>query len=406
MPKKQRHPKPHPAVHKHSVKWQLITGIAFVLGGLGCTAFLEHNNLLAWPQRALLDSMPATLTTSPSDKVVIVTIDDQDYDQLFGSTSPLKQETVLEVIHDLQDFHPRVIGVDLVTNRWKPELVKVTQDRIVWARLFTPDPSGPLRIAELDKVLGTDGSNVCYGLTAMQADSDLRVRQYPAEYRQVTGSQVVAFPSFPMVVHELMSDRGCPKEGKPQTEDARTEANWDENRLLISYRGPGHEIRKVTVGALIDTHKLKVPEPGPQPPPVIQMQNLLGNRIVLLGGTYKDGRDFYATPVGMIAGVEILGQAILTANSGAVKEAGSRLTWFDLSVGLSLVLLGLRWPKLAAGINVALLLLLIPISGLLYRSFSLFLDAIPVQIGVLLHSTMHPALEGQLERMEKRMTGK
>ncbi len=66
-------------------------------------------------------------------------------------------------------------------------------------------------------------------------------------------------------------------------------------------------------------------------------------------------------------------------------------------------MLSVRYPKLAVGINVSLLLLLIPISGWLFRSFAFFLDAIPVQLGVLLHSTLHPVLEGQIEKREERL---
>ncbi len=138
-------------------------------------------------------------------------------------------------------------------------------------------------------------------------------------------------------------------------------------------------------------------------PAVQQMRTLLAGRIVLLGGTYKAGRDSYATPVGMVAGVEILGQAVLTALEGPIHEAGRDLIWFDISLGLALVVLSLRYPRLAAAINIALLLLLIPISGWLFRSFAFFLDAIPVQIGVLLHSTLHPVLESKMESRERRL---
>ena len=394
MPKKHGH---HAAKH---LKFQLITGVFFVLAGIGVTLLLERGNLLAWPQRALLDAMPDTLTSTPSHDVIIVTINDEDYARLFQRKSPLDPASVAAIIGDIQKFAPRVIGVDLDTEDWKPADAKdipTAPARLVWARLFTADPAYPLRITDLGKVHGGDGSGICYGLTAMQADSDLRVRQYPSEYLQARGKEFLAYPSFPVVVLKMDTDGACPKEYTPTEVELRTEDNWNEHRLLIRYRGDGHEIRKIPAGAVIDTQELPADSPAFQ-----QMKTLLGGRIVLLGGTYQAGRDSYPTPVGMVAGVEILAQAILTAKEGPVKEAGSGLIWFDLALGLSLVLLGLKFPRTAFCLNVGFFVLLIPISGWLFRSFAFFLDAVPVQIGVLLHSTMHPALEKQLERLEER----
>ncbi len=316
----------HQKKHAHSAKWHLITGALFVLAGVGATRFLESTNLLAWPQRALLDSMPATLTSTPSHALLIVTITDDDYAERFHRRSPLDPRQVSEIIGGIQFFSPKVIGVDLDTEDWNPEdaaRVSPSPGRLLWARLFTADPAGPLRIAELDKVLGSEGANVCYGLTAMQADSDLLVRQYPGEYRMARGSQTVAYPSFPIVVQHLVTDGSCPKESQPQSEGARTEANWDENRLLIRYRGAGHEIRRIPAGALMDTVQLA--RENLEHPAVQLMRNLIAGQIVLLGGTYRAGRDTYPTPVGMVAGVEILGQAVLTASEGpfAKRAAGS-----------------------------------------------------------------------------------
>jgi CHASE2 domain-containing sensor protein len=389
---------------EHNRKWHLITGILFVLAGAGVTRFLETSNLLAWPQRALLDSMPSTLTSTPSTALLIVTINDDDYAERFQRRSPLDPAQVARIIGALQYFAPKVIGVDLDTEDWNPAdaaRVPATPGHLVWARLFDADPSGPLRIANLDKVLGSDGSGVCFGLTAMQADSDLRVRQYPGEYRSERGGETAAYPSFPLVVRQMVKDGTCPKQEKPQSEESRTEANWSENRLLIRYRGDGHQIRKIPAGALMDTRELAAH--SPENPAVERMRNLLAGAIVLLGGTYKAGRDSYPTPVGMVAGVEILGQAILTAQEGPIHEAGGGLIWFDICLGLALLALSLNHPKLATVVNIALLFLLIPVSGWLFRSFAFFLDTIPVQISMLVHSNFHPMLERYMEKLEERL---
>src|ERR1035438_9090990 len=99
----------------HSVKWHLITGALFVLAGAGATRFLESGNLLAWPQRALLDSMPATLTSTPSQNLLIIAINDDDYAERFHRRSPLDPQQVAEILGGIQFFAPKAIGVDLDT---------------------------------------------------------------------------------------------------------------------------------------------------------------------------------------------------------------------------------------------------------------------------------------------------
>jgi CHASE2 domain-containing sensor protein len=382
--------------HRHGWKRHLATGLLFVAAGLGCTRLLEYYHLLDWPSRALVDALHDTVPSTASNRVVIVAINDEDYEKPFQRRSPLAPAEVAAIIAQIRFFSPQIVGVDLDTEDWTAKdaaRIKPGRGQLVWARLFTASDVGPLRIAKLSPVLGSDGGDICYGLTAMQADSDLRVRQYPGEYWMQREGKVVAYPSFPIVVQHMMTDGSCPKEGAPR-EEPRTEENWNEHRLLIRYRGTGHEIRTISAGVLKETYDTAVK--NFESPVVRPVATLIAGSVVLLGGTYKEGRDFYATPVGTRSGVEILAHAILTQQQGGIKEAGSNLIWYDAALGVGLVLLGLRYPRLATVINVSLLVLMIPISGWIFQGFSFFLDAVPVQIGVLLHSFLHREAEARL----------
>src|SRR5262249_11283119 len=159
--------------------------------------------------------LPRTLSSTPSVNVAIVTIDDEDYEKRYQATSPLKQATVIELINAIQFFGPRIVGVDLDTGHWSPPPnLKNTPGRLVWARLFEPAENGPLRIAKLGPVPGGGREEPCWGLTAMQADSDYVIRQYPesvayegppTEGPQVTTAEAhLAYVSFPRVVQGLM----------------------------------------------------------------------------------------------------------------------------------------------------------------------------------------------------------
>ena len=282
-------------------------------------------------------------------------------------------------------------GVDLDTEDWpaKAPAPAALPGRLVWARTFATDSNDPRGISGPNKVLGGEGSGVCYGLTAMQPDSDYVTREYSREFR--FGGAI--YWSFPVIIHRLQSDPNC----APAKKEPSGDGDRDEERLLIRYRGEGHEIDQISASAVLDRAALVESTPGP--PAVERLRTILSGRTVLLGGTYSAGRDRYPTPVGMLSGVEILAHAILTAHAGAISElSGRSLIPLDLGLGIGVVMLGPFYPRTALLLNVAILVLLIPLSALLFRSFALFVDTMPVQVSVLLHHLLNPIVESKLHK--------
>jgi CHASE2 domain-containing sensor protein len=387
----------------HSTSFKAVTGVLFVLAGVACTHLLESHHLLAWPSRALLDALPSTVASTTSKLVTIVTINDDDYAGPFQKQSPLHPEEVAALINAIQSFSPSIIGIDLDTEDWTADQAALPArrpGRLIWARLFQASDNTPLAMVALNKVLGSDGDNDCFGLTAMQPDSDFRIRQYPTEY-PLAQQPELAYPSFPIVIQRWHQEASCPKLA-PASAELRNEENWDESRPLIRYSGTGQRIPQISAGAVLDTSALAKDDTNN--PAVDRMRKALEGRIVLLGGSWKAARDEYPTPVGPLSGVEILGHAVLTAldPKGIAEVRGSTLTWYDLALGLGMVALSLRHPRLATLSNIAIFVLLLFVSGLLFRSFQLFLNTIPVQVSVMLHNLLHPVMHPYLERLLAR----
>jgi hypothetical protein len=175
---------------------------------------------------------------------------------------------------------------------------------------------------------------------------------------------------------------------------------WVGRRLAVVKRH--YRAFQISAGAVLDTSALAKDDTNN--PAVDRMRKALEGRIVLLGGSWKAARDEYPTPVGPLSGVEILGHAVLTAldPKGIAEVRGSTLTWYDLALGLGMVALSLRHPRLATLSNIAIFVLLLFVSGLLFRSFQLFLNTIPVQVSVMLHNLLHPVMHPYLERLLAR----
>src|SRR5262249_19728803 len=97
----------------------------------------------------------------------------------------------------------------------------------------------------------------------------------------------------------------------------------------------------------------------PDAPPVAE-DNPLNGRIVLVGATFADSRDFFQTPVGRLAGVEIHANVVhMLATRSLIRPAGwlTSLTIQLLVVAVARVLL--TWLRPLAGTVVALALTLI-----------------------------------------------
>jgi CHASE2 domain-containing sensor protein len=346
------------------------------------------------------------MSSTPSTKITLVVINDEDYasESMFQGASPLRQDRVVKLINAIQSFKPSIIGVDLDTGHWKPDMLPETAPaRIVWARLFKPDPEAPLAIQsreDLQPLPGRQPPQHCSGLTGMQPDPDFVIRQYP-EFYTVTGkgadggahgkeSLEPAYLSFGRVVHLMHLGAPC-QETTLAIEERRTEENWEERRVLIQFRGEGHDLHQISAGAVLEAAAIQDN----------RTREALTGRIVLLGGTYSAGRDRYPTPVGMMAGVEILGHTIETELGAHIADLSGILSWIDVGLGASIVLIGAFRRKLALAVDLLAMVVLLLLSNWLFRTMAVFFNAIPVLAGALLHNMLDPIVEPWLHPLAR-----
>lgn len=362
---------------------------------------LGHAGLLRVFETAALDTWLRLKTPLPVRDVVIVGITDCDYEELFAATSPLDPSQVARVLDAVRAGQPRAIGVDLDTaHAMFAGLARSSGGPpVVWARGVTPAGSrsasckplvaGPAAETHADHgaaaldahdhellepagVLGATSTpaGALAGIALLPQDADGLVRRYRRVFRTTHGTA----DSLPWALVRLAS----PSRASDGAPDQQLVLNFAGDRLDF----PRYSAQAVLAGAQGEAWG----EQGP-----------LRGKIVLLGGFYRAARDEYLTPVGPMAGVELVAQAVESDLAGR----GIRAT--NEAIMIALEILGgvlMVWLYFRLGLGRALMLSLagIPLAALCfsYLSFSTvgrWASFIPTMVAVLLHQLHHHATE-------------
>jgi len=305
--------------------------------------------------------------------VVIVGITDDDYKTQFGSTSPLNPKKLQDIIGVIAAANPRVIGIDVFTSSSHFESFRAPPSwpPIVWAEDAiqvdeTLDVIPPLG-GQANKLLREHDD---VGVAALPMDADGVVRRYHRELPTNTGAEK-SFPWAIVTASCRTEFAGC------NAIAAKTEPS--KRGLLLNFAG-----ERFNFSPLSATHVLLVGgeqawrENGP-----------LKDKIVLVGGFFRDGRDVHQTPVGRMAGVQLEAQVIESELSGGgIRPIDEFIAFIvDVVAGVLLVIVHHLFRVRTALI---LNLLGIPLLSILcsffaFSSFSRWFSFVPVIVGVLIH---------------------
>ena len=270
----------------------------------------------------------------PSE-VVLVRITDADYNNLFGSRSPLNAETVALIINAVARGNPTVIGVDLDTSAKSfKNLPRIVSPRthIVWARDAEVIGDGMLRPQE---VLGGNDRGSVSGLSVVPQDEDGLVRSYWRVYQLKEGAGTIEESSFPWAVVRESGRRA----------EERHLANGPLEIRLARQRpgGPAANV-EVSAGQLVDQRCLLTTNcvPGMDDN---ALKGLFERKIVLIGGTYRAARDEHSTPVGPVNGMDLVAQIIDTElhGGGLRQESWFVIVMVLLFENIVLVVIGHFW---------------------------------------------------------------
>jgi adenylate cyclase len=295
-------------------------------------------------------------------EVVIVAIDDAAFERL-GGRQPIPRGYVASILRGLDRSGAAVIGLDITLSvaTTPPEdgaLVRAIRDltagreshpRLVLIEARVPE-SGPLADPEL---LGA----VPRGSDQVPVDDDGAIRRLAPSISVPDGAPRPAF-AIAVLAQVLAED--------PGTTAASPALPGDLARYPYFYGGvwaPGggpltplrvDELWRINfvgpAGSFLAIPSDAVAEMGAPGAPPVADDNPLRDRIVLVGATFGDSRDFFQTPVGRLAGVEIHANAVhMLATRSLIRPAG----WLaSLAIQLAVVAVAgvlLTWLRPLAG---------------------------------------------------------
>jgi CHASE2 domain-containing sensor protein len=305
-----------------------------------------------------LDAAIAVQRPEDSQSVRLVTIDDQDYANLFHARSPLDTGVLAKILSAVARGNPRVIIVDVDTNDNSFKTLAVPSAPIVW------DVSG-------DQL----------------ADGNFTLDQ-PLGGRPLPPRSVLALAIAPL------DDRGIVR-GYQETYPLESGGFISSPGFAAAqvFKGqPSPPVNPTADTHLIDFHYRFAP---------VRAQDLLQDadsstwdqlasfkdQAVVIGGTYRVARDRYATPKGLLNGSEIVAQAAASEIAGTFIPTVNRwLTGALMLVGGLLTLAIYNWLPFKKAFLASLLLVPILSIGsnwLLFHRFAAWGAMVPLVFAVI-----------------------
>jgi CHASE2 domain-containing sensor protein len=306
--------------------------------------------------------------------VVIVDIDDTDYQELFRESSPLNPARLEKLISDIAKGQPRVIGVDIDTSssqfatefparNWGPHIVWEREVREVPEEGTESGNLHPLDILGGQKNLDPRSNST--GLPLLIDESEDKVTR---KYRRSISTQGGPLPSFPYEIAEAY--RGENSGRVAELQDSQ------EDRLIHFSGTSGHTTRLHFSARKVSELSEHWPETSP-----------IRDKIVLLGGSYLS-QDIHETPVGRLSGLEVMANVVETELAGGGEEPPSRTVVFLLELFEAFVLILffhiLRFRSALLWSIVLVPVMAIFCSLLAYRSGSHFIQFVFILLGLLL----------------------
>ncbi|HST11548.1 MAG TPA: CHASE2 domain-containing protein [Terriglobales bacterium] len=260
--------------------------------------------------------------------------------------------------------------------------------RIVWRGEREPETVLPLQPI-VGRTVRAD--TIFSGIPRFPLDPDGVVRRYQRRYRVVAENAGAGEPTEMSSLPHAMLE-ACESCVAGDRRWWSEEKNHSGEDLILKFAAGAHAFNP------LDGRYVLPPLGGSTIPQAQQADidatlALRPTPIVLIGGTYKGARDVYRTPLGEMAGVELLAQAIETELHEGVEETGD--FWklvVDILAG-ALVILLWKSTTLARSMSVRTFFLVsLVVLGVGFGLFSKFLfrhgiwiDSVAIVFGVFIH---------------------
>lgn len=391
-----------------------------LLLGLGASAILSLASYLGWMdifEAKALDVLMQVRGQQKTAGVALIKIDDAAFEKL-GEKQPLPRAYLASLIDIAARGGAKIIAVDIElkipTNAGEDELLLKAIDnaerngvtKFVPVYVVKPDKEDERGMLYRRAPFFDPRLNRLGGFANATIDSDGLVRRMPLA---VLGSDGNLMPSLGLAIVARYAgyDIGSLAKALQGQQMTLKLPQWDRLRgqLLadntpftfalndiwkINYAGAQGSFTSLPSDPIAQLAKLNVP---------LAADNPFRDKIVLIGASFQDSRDFFSTPYGLMSGLEIHANIIHTILTRSEIRPAQRvwafgfLTAFGIVTSLFLTLLS---PTLVTILSlVAIPVLLIPLSYLAFSYLGLWVDFIAPLIAMRWGSTAAEYVEAR-----------
>lgn len=329
----------------------LLLGVA---ASVAVTALSRVGVLSGWETRAV-DAFVFLRERVPAPEIVLVEVDEESFAAL-GERQPLSRRYLADLGEFLLQSGARVVAFDvLLKNRSLPEedaaLIAMTRrwggaraGRLVFAALAIPRKDGGATRYELSQAFSPEVRGF-FGFTNAPVGADGVIRRMTPVLPAADGGLLASLPLAVLAVHaghtpEEMSrvlQGGSGGQIALPVREPKGGITRNEGIVLDRLSGPPWRIdfagSQGTFTAFPSAALVQMARSGVRP----ESDNPFRGKIVLVGATFQESRDFYPTPVGVLAGLEIQANMVHTLLSRRALLPPHWLLNLSLLVGACLL---------------------------------------------------------------------
>jgi CHASE2 domain-containing sensor protein len=373
-----------PAHHTPNRRRQFLQGMGFVLLIALTMLVLTHAGVIHQWEMFGVDAMLQDDAHKASD-IWLVQITDEDYKNLFNSTSPLARTPLQKLILSVAKAHPKLIVVDLDVSdsvqgkdgmtqekfiqdvQEEIERIPVPRPIILWAQVTGP-PNSQGQLTLGPSVQKKEGAR--FALPLFPRGRDGVVRSYLRTVDVMQDGVCRRWPTLPWAAFNrgTIEPERCPEKD--------SERSAEEESFYLNFSGDRFIFNRVDAKSIMEANSGEA-------------SGVLANNFAIIGGAYAAARDEYFTPRGPMQGMDLIAFALESElqHKGVppIKEVYAFA--FDLLLGAAILGIGYRlrgWAAIAGALAAAILLPII-CSYLVYKTKNFLLNFVPVALGALLH---------------------
>jgi CHASE2 domain-containing sensor protein len=381
-------------------KKALIRGIAIgALISLSITIFSFLGFLRGW-ENHVFDFMMWWEGEKRSENIFLIEIDSQDYKELFSSVSPLSRKVLARIIDKLSKAKPTAICLDINLRDKTDEdiyFIKALEHlkEMNISVVLSSSIQETIGAESINYTINTDypylpPDNVLFGATNFPISEDGVIREVRLVKRMADGS---FYPFISLSIATASQKITWPDLQRELDNDSRSRDFVSEvpksihNLIGAALKSQRQKIH--FIGNKSSFNSLRISSIDKMPDQSFQLDNILSNKILLIGGTFAESKDFYRTAKGTMSGIEIIANSVETLlSSKPIKPVNHLLSLlYELVIVLVLSYMFLRFPfgKATLASSLSIIPLSIIGSQVAFASFARWLDFIPVALAVFLH---------------------